>query len=110
MCWPDIQNAYINHAATKEKILFRGGDEMGSDKGKVIIIIHALYGLKSSGARWQEHMAQTLWNGGFTSCEADPDLWLNLATKPDGSKIYEFCATWMIASSKDWIHQDSWTI
>jgi hypothetical protein len=47
----DIQNAYIN-AATKEKIWFRGGDEMGSDKGKVIVIIRALYGLKSSGARW----------------------------------------------------------
>jgi hypothetical protein len=45
----DIQNAYIN-AATKEKIWFRGGDEMGSDKGKVIVIVRALYGLKSSGA------------------------------------------------------------
>ena len=45
----DIQNAYIN-AATKEKIWFRGGDELGSNKGKVIIIVCALYGLKSSGA------------------------------------------------------------
>jgi hypothetical protein len=45
----DIQNAYIN-AVTKEKIWFRGGDEMGSDKGRVIVIICALYGLKSSGA------------------------------------------------------------
>jgi hypothetical protein len=85
----DIQNAYIN-AATKEKIWFHGGNEMGSDKGKVIIFIRGLYGLKSSGARWQEHMAQTLRNGGFTSCKADPDLWLRVATKPDGSKIYEY--------------------
>ena len=85
----DIQNAYIN-AATKEKIWFRGGDEMGSDKGKVIVIVRALYGLKSSGARWREHMAQTLRNGGFTSCKADPDLWLRPATKPEGSKIYEY--------------------
>ena len=85
----DVQNAYIN-ATTKEKIWFRGGDEMGSDKGKVIVIVRALYGLKSSSARWREHMAQTLRNGGFMSCKADPDLWLRPATKPDGSKIYEY--------------------
>jgi hypothetical protein len=85
----DIQNAYIN-AVTKEKIWFRGGYEMGFDKGKVIVIVHALYGLKSSCERWREHMAQTLWNGGFTSCKADPDLWLKPVTKPDGSKIYEY--------------------
>jgi hypothetical protein len=30
----DIQNAYID-TATKEKSWFHGGDEMGSDKGKV---------------------------------------------------------------------------
>jgi isoprenylcysteine carboxyl methyltransferase (ICMT) family protein YpbQ len=47
----DIQNAaaYIN-AATKEKIWFHGGNEIGSDNGKVIVIVHALYGLKLSGA------------------------------------------------------------
>jgi hypothetical protein len=85
----DIQNAYI-HAATKERIWFHGGDEMGFDKGKVIGIVHVLYGLKSSGVRWREHMSQTLQNGGFTSCKADPNLWLKPATKPDGSKIYEY--------------------
>jgi hypothetical protein len=63
---------------------------MGLDKGKVIEIFRAFYGLKSSGVQWQEHMAQTLWNKGFTSCKADPDLWLKPATKPDGSKIYEY--------------------
>ena len=85
----DVQNAYIN-ATTKEKIWFRGGDEVGTDKGKVIVIVRALYGLKSSSARWREHMAETLRNGGFTSCKADPDLWLRPAMKPDGSKIYEY--------------------
>jgi hypothetical protein len=85
----DIQNAYMN-AAIKEKIWFHGGNEMGSNKGKVIIIIHALYGLKLSGAQWQEHMAQTLRKGGVMSCKGDPNLWLKPVTKPDGSKIYEY--------------------
>jgi hypothetical protein len=85
----DVQNAYIN-AGTKEKVWFRAGAEMGSDKGKVVVIIRALYGLKSSGARWREHMAQTLRNAGFSSCKADPDIWLRPAIKADGSKIYEY--------------------
>jgi hypothetical protein len=85
----DVQNAYIN-AETKEKVWFRGGDEMGTDKGKVIVIVRALYGLKSSGARWREHMAQTLRNAGFVSCKADPDIWLRPAVKSDGTKIYEY--------------------
>jgi hypothetical protein len=48
----DIQNAYIN-AATKEKIWFHGGDEMGSDKGKVIIIASRL--VCNGGNTWHRH-------------------------------------------------------
>ena len=43
----DIQNAYLN-AFTKEKIYFRAGDKWKTDKGLIIIITRALYGLKSS--------------------------------------------------------------
>ncbi len=85
----DIQNAYIN-AETKEKVWFRAGAELGSQKGKVVVIVRALYGLKSSGARFREHLAQSLRDAGFTSCKADPDVWLRKAEKPDGTKIYEY--------------------
>jgi len=85
----DIQNAYIN-AETKEKVWFRGGKELGPDCGKVIVIVRALYGLKSSGARFREHLAQTLRNAGFAGCKADPDVWLRPAQKADGTKIYEY--------------------
>jgi hypothetical protein len=85
----DIQNAYFN-AQTKEKVWFKGGTEMGPDKGKVIIIIRALYGLKSSGARFREHLAQTLRDAGFTGCKANPDVWLRPAVKPTGIKVYEY--------------------
>jgi len=85
----DVQNAYVN-AETKEKVWFRGGDDMGTDKGKVVVIVRALYGLKSSGARWHEHMANTLRHAGFKSCLVDPDIWFRPATKLDGTKIYEY--------------------
>ena len=70
----DIQNAYLN-ADTKEKIFFRAGDEWKHDKGKVIIITRALYGLKSSALMWRNHLADVIGNKlGFRSLLADPDL------------------------------------
>jgi hypothetical protein len=82
----DIQNAYLN-APTKEKVWFRGGKEMGPDEGKVTIIVGVLYGLKSSGARFRDHLAQTLRDAGFAGCKADPDVWLRPAVKPNGDNV-----------------------
>jgi len=86
----DVQNAYLN-AGTKEKNWFVAGAEMGSQNvGKSVLIVKALYGLRSSGAQWREHMATTLRNAGFSSCKADPDVWLRSAVKLDGTKYYEY--------------------
>ena len=54
------------------------------------MIVWALYGLKSSGARFREHLAQSLRDAGFQGCKADPDVWMREAVKPDGTKIYEY--------------------
>ena len=45
----DIGNAYLN-APCREKIWCIAGREFGSEKGTVMVITRALYGLKSSGA------------------------------------------------------------
>jgi hypothetical protein len=56
----DVQNAYLN-APTTEKVYTTAGEEFGADKkGRPLIIVRALYSLKSSGARWRDHMANTL--------------------------------------------------
>ena len=48
MC--DIGNAYLN-AETRERVWFKAGTEWGNTrKGCTVIIVRALYGLKSSGA------------------------------------------------------------
>ena len=71
----DTQNAFLE-APTKEKIFFYVGDEWKSDKGKVIIIVRALYGLKSSSLQFCNCLAEVLGNRlGFKSFLADPDLW-----------------------------------
>jgi hypothetical protein len=64
----NVQNVYVN-AETKEKVWCKGGDKMRQHKDKVIVIVHALHGLKSLSARWREHMAQTLCNASFCSLE-----------------------------------------
>ena len=86
----DIGNAYLN-APTREKVYTTAGLEFGAElQGQSILIVRALYGLKSSGAAWRSHLAGTLQSIGFTSSLADPDLWYRAATKPDGFHYYEY--------------------
>jgi Reverse transcriptase (RNA-dependent DNA polymerase) len=86
----DVQNAYLN-AGTKEKNWFAAGVEFGPDNvGKAVLIVRALYGLRSSGAMWRQHMADTLKDAGFKSCKADPDVWLRPAVKENGALYYEY--------------------
>ena len=41
-----------------------------------MIIIKALYGLKSSGLRWHERFSAVLKEMGFFQCYSDPDVWM----------------------------------
>ena len=71
----DIGNAYLE-ATTKEKVYFVAGPEFGELEGHTLIIHKALYGLRTSGARFHEKLADTLRDMGFRPSFADPDLWL----------------------------------
>jgi hypothetical protein len=85
----DVQNAYLN-APTKEKNFIIAGKEFGPNEGRRALIVRALYGMASSGARYRAHCAQVLRDMGFTSCHADQDVWMRAATKPDGTEYYEY--------------------
>jgi len=84
----NIGNAYLN-APCREKIWTVAGKEFGSEEGSVMIIVRALYGLKSSGAAWHATFAQKLIEMGYRSTKADPDVWIHSAVKPNGEKYYE---------------------
>ncbi len=47
----DVLNAYST-APVKEKVWTILGPKFGHDKGRSAIIVHAIYGLKSAGARF----------------------------------------------------------
>jgi hypothetical protein len=86
----DVQNAYLN-MPTMEKIYVIAGPEFGQGKeGWPVMIVRALYGLRSSGACWHDHLAATLWEASFNSCKVDADMWMRPAVKADGSKCCEY--------------------
>jgi hypothetical protein len=55
----DIQNAYLT-ADCREKIYTIAGVEFGSEKGQVLLVKKALYGLKSCGAAFRALLSETL--------------------------------------------------
>ena len=86
----DIQNAFLS-APTGEKIHFFAGPEWKADEGKLVVVVRALYGLKSSALQFRNHLAETLGNKlGFKSSLADPDLWYKPCTSKDGLKYYAY--------------------
>ena len=85
----DIEGAYLT-ADCREKIYIIAGPEFGSEKGLLFIIRKALYGLKSSGAAFRARLAATLRELHYVPTQADPDVWLRPATKPDGTEYYEY--------------------
>src|SRR5688572_6932595 len=55
-----------------------------------MIIIKALYGLKSAGAAFRSYLAKQLHDMEYTLSKADADVWMRLAFKPDGEEYYKF--------------------
>jgi hypothetical protein len=84
----DIQNAYLT-ADCQEKIYTIAGIEFGSEKGQVLLVKKALYGLKSSGVAFRALLSETLEGMGYAPTRADPDVYLQKAVKPDGFPYYE---------------------
>lgn len=83
----DIQNAYLT-APNAERSWTTLGDEFGTDAGKTAIIVRALYGQKTAGAAFRNHLADCFRHMGYQSCLADPDVWIRPETRPDDGEPY----------------------
>ncbi|KAI2501565.1 hypothetical protein MHU86_12889 [Fragilaria crotonensis] len=83
-----LQTAYFT-ADCRETIRTRAGPEFGSEAGTIFLVKMALDGLKSAGAAFCPLLAETLYDFGYVPTKADPDIWLHLAVKADGFKLYE---------------------
>ena len=71
----DIGNAYLE-AETKEKVYIIAGVEFGPLEGHTLVINKALYGLRSSGLRWHENLADSLREMNFYPTKAENDIWM----------------------------------
>ena len=85
----DITSAYLE-AYTSEKVCVKAGPEFGKLCGHWLIIQKALYGLRSSSARWHEHLADCLSNEGWMPCRAEPDIWIRRQ-----GNTYEYIAVYV---------------
>jgi hypothetical protein len=85
----DIGNAYLE-ARTSEMVYIIAGPEFEELEGHILVIFKALYGLRSSGARWHERLADCLRGMGFFPCKAEPDIWMRKA----GDR-YEYVAVYV---------------
>jgi hypothetical protein len=94
----DIGNAYLE-SYTREKVYIVAGPEFGELEGHTLIIVKALYGLKSSGLMWHQRLQDVLHAMGFTMSKAESDIWM----RPKGDH-YEYIAAYvddLLIVSKD---------
>ena len=90
----DVEGAYLT-AKCREKIYTIAGPEFGSERGLIMKVKMALYGLKSSGAAFRAKLAGVLDDMGYRPSFADPDVWLKPAVKPCGYKYYEMALVYV---------------
>ena len=71
----DVGNAYLE-AYTDEKLCIIAGPEFKELQGHLLIMIKALYGTRSGGARWHDRLFDILQELKFKPSKADPDVWM----------------------------------
>jgi hypothetical protein len=82
-----IENAYLTAPIT-EKVWTVPGPEFGYDAGKRALIVRDIYGLKSAGAAFRNHLAKFMKHLGWNPCRTDRDLWMKAETRPNDGVLY----------------------
>ena len=89
-CAGDVGNAFLN-GYTREKIFIIAGPEFGPElEGKILIVVRSLYGLRTSAARFHEHLTDNLRQMGFAPSKADPNMFYR-----DKGDHYEYLASYV---------------
>ena len=87
----DVGNAYLE-AYTDEKLCIIAGPEFKELQGHLLIMIKALYGTRSGGARWHDRLFDILQELKFKPSKADHDVWM----RPEpGGTCYEYIAVYV---------------
>jgi hypothetical protein len=57
-------------------------------RAELALIVRDLYGLKSAGADFRNHLAECMKHLGCHPCRSDRDLWMKAETRPDDGVLY----------------------
>ena len=90
VCAVDILNAYLQAPSSQKDYIICGAEFGLENVGKVALIHRALYGGKSAGRDFRNHLRACMRHIGFVSCPADPDVWMRPNKKPDGGRYWEY--------------------
>ena len=71
----ELQNAYFMMDCI-EWVWVTSSPEFGSEDGNNMLVIKALYGLKSSGAAFMDFQIKTMYTMNESTSYAEPDIWL----------------------------------
>jgi hypothetical protein len=90
VCAADIRNAYLQAPSSCKDYIICGPEFGIENVGKVALIHRALYGGKSAGRDFRNHLRACMRHLDFVSCPADPDVWMRPAKHSNGSEYYEY--------------------
>ena len=85
----DIGNAYLK-SYTDEKLVIKAGNEFGDWAGHLLVISKSLYGMISSGLRFNELLAKCLSDIGFERSKCEADIWIR-----DMGDHYEYLTSYV---------------
>lgn len=87
----DILSAYLQAPSSEKYYIPKCGLKFGLENvGKRAKIVRALYGGKSSGRDFCNHLQLCMVHLGFESYKVDPDVWMRESVKADGCKYDEY--------------------
>jgi hypothetical protein len=86
----DIRNAYLQAPSSQKNYIICGPELDLENVGKVALIRRAIYGGKSAGKDFRNHLRSCMAFLELTSCPVDPYVWMRKAIKGDGSTHWEY--------------------
>jgi len=66
------------------------GPEWESRKGTKMLVVRSLYGMKSAGRGFRNHLRDCMRTLGYESCPADQDVWMRETKSLDGVTCWEY--------------------
>ena len=86
----DIRNKYLQAPSYQRDYIVCGPEFDFENFGKKDLIRRALYGGKTTGRDFRNHLRSCMHHLGFESCKADLDVWMQAAKKEDGTEYWEY--------------------